>query len=112
MLAPAGTPADIIKRLNAEFNRIIAGGPKTHLAIDYSRPASLETYEALQKRDTVRLMGDIAYYYLRYVDDILKLDPGVRFICIKRDRTEIERDLRHQRKHGHGDDSRQEPRGQ
>ena len=24
MLAPAGTPADIIKRLNAEFNRIIS----------------------------------------------------------------------------------------
>lgn len=82
-----GNPQPVLNTI-AEFNRIIAGGPKARLAIDYARPASVATYEALQKRDRIRLMGDIAYYYLKYVDDILEQDPNVRFVCIKRDRTE------------------------
>lgn len=82
-----GNPQPILNTI-AEFGRIVAGGPKNRLAIDYSREASVKTYEELQQRDQVRLMGDIAYYYLKYVDDVLAQDPQVKFVCIKRDRTE------------------------
>lgn len=34
------------------------------------------------------LLGDIAYYYLNYVDDILALMPDCIFVCIKRDRAQ------------------------
>ena len=34
----------------------------------------------------IEIMGDIAYYYLQYVEDILKINQGVKFICIKRDK--------------------------
>lgn len=68
----------------SEFRRILDGGDKTRLTVDYSRPVSVQKYQALQSMDRVRLIGDIAYYYLMYVEDILALDNQVRFVCIKR----------------------------
>lgn len=74
--------------LNAvsEFRNILRGGDRAKLAIDYSRPASVVTYEKLQQMPKISLIGDIAYYYLTYVDELLAFDPEVVFVCIKRDR--------------------------
>lgn len=74
--------------LNAvrEFSTLLSGGPRNRLAIDYSRPASVESYSRLQSMAQLNLIGDIAFYYLNYVDDILALMPGCKFVCIKRDR--------------------------
>jgi hypothetical protein len=69
-----------------EFNAILSGGDRSCLSIDYSRPASVSTYDRLQRMSEVNLIGDIAYYYLNYVADLLAIDAECRFVCIKRDR--------------------------
>jgi hypothetical protein len=69
-----------------EFKAILAGGDRRCLSIDYSRPSSVSTYERLQQMPAVNLIGDIAYYYLNYVEDLLAVDADCRFVCIRRDR--------------------------
>jgi len=83
----SGNPQPIINTIR-EFQTILDGGEKNRLAIDYSRPASVATYTEMQKMDSISMMGDIAFYYLTYVDEILAINPSVRFVCIKRDRHE------------------------
>jgi hypothetical protein len=74
--------------LNAatEFRELVRGGDRARLSIDYSRPSSVQTYEKLQGIGELNLVGDIAYYYLNYVDDLLQLVPECIFLCIRRDR--------------------------
>jgi len=81
----AGNPQAHLNTVS-EFGAILDGGDRARLSIDYSRPASCETYARLQAMDEVRLLGDIAYYYLNYVGDILALVPECRFVCIRRDK--------------------------
>jgi len=81
----AGNPQPILNGIN-EFQAILNGGDRRLLSLDYSRPPSVATYRQLQELPEIRLIGDIAYYYLRYVDDILAVNPAVRFVCIKRDK--------------------------
>ena len=71
-----------------EFQEILRGGNKARLSIDYSRPSSVTTYQKLQDMQEVSLIGDIAYYYLTYVDDLLRVAPECRFLCIRRDRAQ------------------------
>lgn len=82
-----GNPQAILNTIN-EFQRILEGGPKHLLALDYTREASVKRYEDLKQMGQIDLIGDIAYYYLRYVDDILAINRDVRFVCIKRDKTQ------------------------
>lgn len=70
----------------SEFATILAGGDRRRLSIDYSRRSSVDAYHRLQSMAQVSLLGDIAYYYLNYVDAILEQVPQARFVCIKRDR--------------------------
>ena len=81
-----GNPQPILNTIN-EFQRILDGGDKRLLALDYSRPASVARYEDLKRMGPINFIGDIAYYYLKYVDDILTINQNVRFVCIKRDKT-------------------------
>lgn len=81
-----GNPQPIINTIN-EFQAILDGGPRHLLSIDYTREASVNTLKELQVQKEVNIIGDIAYYYLLYVDDILKVNDRVKFICIKRDKT-------------------------
>jgi hypothetical protein len=81
-----GNPQPILNTIR-EFQNILDGGDKHLLALDYARPASVKSYTHLQGMEQVLLMGDIAYYYLKYVDDILAINPNVRFVCIKRDKS-------------------------
>jgi hypothetical protein len=69
-----------------EFQKLLRGGDRAHLSIDYSRPSSVKTYEKLQDMHELSLIGDIAYYYLNYVDDLLHAAPECLFVCIRRDR--------------------------
>ena len=79
-------PQSVLNTIN-EFQRIIDGGDKRLLTVDYSRRRSVETYNRLLARESnPTIMGDIAFYYLTYVDDILAINPAVKFVCIKRDR--------------------------
>lgn len=83
----AGNPQPILNTIN-EFQAILSGGAKHLLALDYSRRISVKIYEQLQTTDKIRMLGDIAYYYLSYVEDILAINKSVRFVCIKRDKQE------------------------
>jgi hypothetical protein len=80
-----GNPQPILNGIR-EFQAILDGGDRRRLALDYSRPASVKKYQELQTMGAVGIIGDIAYYYLRYVEDILAISKDVRFVCIKRDR--------------------------
>jgi hypothetical protein len=80
-----GNPQPILNTIR-EFQAILDGGDKRLLALDYARPASVNKYRELQDMSQVQLIGDIAYYYLKYVDDILAVNTDVRFVCIKRDK--------------------------
>lgn len=75
-------------QLNAvvELQQILHGGPPQRLSIDYSRPASVANFERLQTMEAPELLGDIGFYYLNYVEDILEKVPHCRFVCLKRDR--------------------------
>jgi hypothetical protein len=80
-----GNPQPILNGIR-EFQAILDGGDRRRLALDYSRPASVQKYRELQTMGAVGIIGDIAYYYLRYVEDILAINKDVRFVCIKRDK--------------------------
>lgn len=81
----SGNPQPHLNAIS-EFASILRGGDRTRLSVDYSRPASVVTYEKLQQMQQVNLIGDIAYYYLSYVDDLLQIAPECVFVCIRRDR--------------------------
>ncbi len=81
----SGNPQSHVNAVR-EFRAILGGGDRARLSIDYSRPASVTTYRKLQQMSEVKLLGDIAYYYLNYVGDILEVEPDCRFVCLKRDR--------------------------
>ena len=74
-----------------EFDQILGGGCSRQLSIDYSRPASVARYEQLQTMNKIQLLGDIAYYYLHYVEEILAQNPHCKFVCIRRDREQTVR---------------------
>lgn len=74
-----------------ELQAILGGGNRARLAIDYSRPASVASYAKLQSMQQPKLLGDIGFYYLNYVEDILSLVPECKFVCIRRDREQTVR---------------------
>ena len=74
-----------------EFQQILDGGSSGQLSIDYSRPSSVLRYHELQSMDDIKLLGDIAYYYLHYVKEILALYPNCKFVCLKRDKEQTVR---------------------
>ncbi|MDX1732975.1 MAG: hypothetical protein R3228_01365, partial [Halioglobus sp.] len=81
----AGNPQPHINAV-AEFRSILCDGPRKNLSIDYSRPASVATYRELQAMPEVNLIGDIAFYYLSYVETLLAVEPACKFVCLRRDR--------------------------
>lgn len=83
----AGTPRPILNTVD-EFQAIVNGGEPRMLTVDLGRAVAARAYDQLCAMPRVRLIGDIAFYYLTYVEQILAEYPQVRFICLKRDRTE------------------------
>jgi hypothetical protein len=75
----------VINSIN-EFQAILDGGDPRMLTIDMSRHTSVKTLEALCCIPKVRLIGDVAFYYLMYVEAIALHSSNVRFVCLKRDR--------------------------
>ena len=83
----SGNPQPLRNTIH-EFSAILAGGDKRLLALDYTRPPSVRTYEKLLAMPQVDILGDIAFYYLSYVEDLLAITSDIRFVCIKRDKHE------------------------
>jgi len=82
-----GTPRPILNTID-EYQAIIDGGDPAMLTVDLGRPVAAKAYDRLRGMQRVRLIGDIAFYYLTYVEAILQRNPRVRFVCLQRDRTE------------------------
>lgn len=80
-----GTRRPIINTIE-EYQRILDGGDSSELTVDLSRSVAAVAYDKLCTMKSVKLIGDIAFYYLSYVEDILTVNPNVRFICLKRNK--------------------------
>lgn len=80
-----GTPQPILTGVK-DMHAITLGGDHTALTVDLSRAVAAKEYDLLQEMDAVSLLGDIAHYYLSYVEAIIALNLPVKFICLKRDR--------------------------
>ena len=79
---------DTVTALLHGFHTILAGGARS-LIIDrtlYGRTAPVARMKAL---DRVIGIGDVAHYYLPYVETILAHAPHARFPCLKRDREKV-----------------------
>lgn len=82
-----GTPRPILNTID-EFQAIIEGGDPSLLTVDLGRGVAARAYDRLRGMPRLRLLGDIAFYYLTYVEQILARNPRVRFVCLQRDRAE------------------------
>lgn len=83
----SGTPRPFLNAVD-EFQAILDGGNPSMLTVDLSRAVAARAYDGLCQMRHVRLIGDIAFYYLNYVELIAAHNPNVRFICLRRDREE------------------------
>ncbi|CAA0123413.1 Uncharacterised protein [Halioglobus japonicus] len=81
----SGNPQPHINAVS-EFRKLLAGGDRARLSIDYARPSSVKTYADLQAMPQLTLIGDIAYYYLNYIEELFELFPECVAVCMKRDR--------------------------
>jgi hypothetical protein len=82
----SGTPRPVLNGID-EFQAIVQGGDPSLLTVDLGRPVAARAYDRLRRMSRVRLIGDIAFYYLSYVEPILERHPDVRFVHLLRDRT-------------------------
>lgn len=82
-----GTPRPIVNGID-EYQSIVDGGDPSSLTVDLSREVAAKAYDQLCKMQKVRMIGDIAFYYLTYVDLVVERNSNVRFICLRRKRTE------------------------
>lgn len=81
----SGTPRPVLNTID-EFQSILNGGDPSMLTVDLSRRVSAEAYDRLCQMRRVRLIGDVAFYYLTYVEAIAARTEDVRFICLRRDK--------------------------
>jgi hypothetical protein len=82
-----GTPRPVLNTID-EFQAVLDGGDPAMVTVDLSRAVCATVYDRLRQMKRVRLIGDIAFYYLSYVQSIADRNPNVRFICLRRDREE------------------------
>lgn len=76
---------DTVAALVHDFQSILAGGAR-HLIIDRTLKKREAPVDRMKSLETVRGIGDVAHYYLPYVETILAHAPQARFPCLKRDR--------------------------
>ena len=79
-----GTPRPILNTID-EFQTIIDGGDPSMLTVDLARGVAARAYDHLRTMKRVRMLGDIAFYYLSYVERIAEHNCNVRFLCLRRD---------------------------
>lgn len=73
-----------------DFEGVLAGGPRA-VSVDLGAYHALEGNDPLHRLKTlerVRAIGDVASYYLPYVELILDRAPRAVFPCLRRDRRE------------------------
>lgn len=85
-----GTIQPILNTVS-EFNAILGGEDPSRLSMDLSRTLNSKPYNVLKSSSNIKILADVALYYLQYVPEVVDVHPGVRFVCLKRDRAETVR---------------------
>lgn len=80
----SGTPRPILNSIE-EYQSILNGGDPSMLTVDLSRTVVAKAYDELSRMPRLRLIGDIAFYYLNYVEMIASRNANVRFLGLRRD---------------------------
>ena len=80
----SGTPRPILNGIE-EFQSILCGGDSSMLTADLSRKVVASAYDELCCMPRLRLIGDISFYYLNYVELIAERHTNVRFLGLRRD---------------------------
>jgi hypothetical protein len=80
-----GTPQPILNTID-EFQAILDGGNSSRLTVDLGRAVAARAYDELCRMERVRVIGDVACYYLTYVEEIAARNANVRFVSLKRER--------------------------
>ncbi len=83
-MAWEGTEGTICSLLR-DFEAIQSGDARC-VTVDHVTANRRKPLERLKSLAAVHLIGDVASYYLPYVDFILEHQPDARFVCLKRDR--------------------------
>lgn len=81
----SGTPRPFINAID-EFQAILDGGDPSMVTVGLARQFNAQAYASLCRMRRVRLLGDVAFYYLTYVEMLAHRNPNVRFVCLRRDR--------------------------
>ncbi len=76
---------DTVYSLMRDFEATLNGGYRC-ATVDRVVPDRTEPLRKLKTIDRVRLIGDVANYYLPYVGFILEHWPDTRFVCLRRER--------------------------
>lgn len=77
-----------ITSLMRDFTSIINSEMRAVTA-DFVSPGRLKVFPRMHKLKRVNAIGDVASYYLPYVEEILLKWPQVRFPCLKRKKEEV-----------------------
>ncbi len=80
----ATTPRPILNTVD-ELQAILDGGDPSLVTAGLPDPNTARAYDRLCQMHDLKLVGDIALYYLPYVERIARHNAGVRFICMRRD---------------------------
>src|SRR5258706_9631960 len=80
----AGTPRPILNGID-EYQRILDGGDPSMVTVDLSRRGSAEGYDSLRPVKRVKVVGDIAPYYLTYFSAIAPPKSKLRVIFLPAD---------------------------
>lgn len=79
----SNTPGTVSTMLR-EFQSILDGGPCNQLTIDRTSPKRDAPMQRLKQLRKVTTIGEIGFYYLSYVEQIMTECPSVKFPCLRR----------------------------
>jgi hypothetical protein len=65
--------------------------PLLHWRREPGRDVILERFARWRRTRQAAIVGDVASFYLPYVEDAIALEPAIRIVCLKRPREEVVR---------------------
>lgn len=77
-----------VQSMLREFRNVLEGGSGQQLSIDLTSPDRDTPMHRLHQLSEIATIGEIGFYYLSYVEQIIAKNPDVRFPCMRRDKTE------------------------
>jgi len=83
----SGSAGPVFSMLN-EFQSILNNGPRDRVTIDLTSPNRNSPLKRLQDLSEVSCIGDVGFYYLNYVEQIIPEFTNVKFPCLRRNKTE------------------------